>query len=239
MNPHRPIQRRRRRAACVDDHGLYTGSSPSPLLRRTPAVGGLSVVRPGEAAIQGQGSHIRSTAATPLDPRHPSRRIRCAGTHQSARGVSPTRAARCSRARPYRSGISWSSSFRLTQRTSATSRGEVTVGSVSLVGGAGEVDDGAAGGGVGAAADLAPRAHLLAGFLGGFADRGLGRGLVRFDLPAGECPGRDAVTAAHDEHPARAGDERYRYRDGEASLERPWSSTRSAANPPVTNGTPR
>jgi hypothetical protein len=72
--------------------------------------------------------------------------------------------------------------------------------------------------GQGAAPDLAAWAHLYAGFLGDFAYRGLGRRLVRFDLPAGKRPGRDAVTAAYDEHPVRAGDDRDR--DGEASLER-------------------
>jgi hypothetical protein len=48
---------------------------------------------------------------------------------------------------------------------------------------------------------------LQAGLFG-LADRGLGWCLVRFDLPAGELLRRHMVAAAHDEHPARASDER-------------------------------
>jgi hypothetical protein len=66
---------------------------------------------------------------------------------------------------------------------------------------------------VGAAPDLAADAHVDAGFLGDFADRGLGGRLVRFDLSAGEGPRGHVVAAAHDEDPALVGDDRDRDRE--------------------------
>jgi hypothetical protein len=43
------------------------------------------------------------------------------------------------------------------------------------------------------------------------ADGRVGGPLGGVDLSAGECPGRNVVAATHDQHPARAGDDRYRH----------------------------
>jgi hypothetical protein len=115
----------------VDDHGLYTGLSTSPLVL---CARGRRAVRSaaGGSDHPRQGSHIRSRVGR-LASLKPVRRR--GGIYLSGRAAwLPRSAARCSRAGSYRSDISWSSSSRPAERTSATSRTAVTAGSVSPVG---------------------------------------------------------------------------------------------------------